>query len=452
MGNTVSSNSDSSDKSSRESSYKSKIPAKKTTKWTDSINERRQMDGVLLVPQANSSSIFTYSSTRKNYERNRVLGFDTNFSSFATTDELLLPNIAQTDAQEVLVSFTGARRLGSYKSVGIVLNSNNDAIGSCVLLPNARILSCRHVFEGNGDIRHMKAVFGYFTASDECIAIGMQAIQEEDLELDYAIIQLSDSPRIAPMEFNTNITTASLALLHYPLGKPLQCSVERRDDSNLYSLRFVVYHDSDFCSSGGAYVGNDGKCCAIHLGCEKESNGILSFNLSRYAVEISRIQEKQPDSLLFLPNKTVLTSLTELSSVKRGYEDEKNAKSKKRHELKENNRSISGSIARTSVRLEIHDPIEYQVYSVRDLATRFPELGLSIVSNVEHTHTNKTKFINSITGWYVCYDKYGNYNTVIDNFGNHVALDGEKSRDGKGDKFHFRNSDTLSRANSCFNR
>lgn len=52
--------------------------------------------------------------------------------------------------------------------------------------------------------------------------------------------------------------------------------------------------------------------------------------------------------------------------------------------------------------------------SVRELATYFPELGPVIfdLRNKEHTSTNKTLFKNSNTGWYICYDQHGEYNTI----------------------------------------
>lgn len=399
-----------------------------------------------------SASSVSYSSDRKNYEHNEVLDFDPYASNLAPFHRFALADMPQTDIQDIRqLDRSGVTR--SYQSVGMILDRNNNTIGSCVLLPNGRILISRHVLEDGGDVRAFKAVFGYYTGSNGFTCHVMEVIEENSEDLDYAIVKLHTFPdNIRPMEFDTNIASESTALLHYPLGKPLQVSVNRRDYSTLAALRFMTYHDSDFGSSGGAYINHAGKCCAIHLGCEKKV-GFFSFNLSRYALEISKIHEYNPDSLLFFPNKTLSSQpLLELHFVERGYEDEKNLNRQKKEALKNNKKALTEAQGESKNRADQYK-VGWETRSVRELAEHFPNLGTSIFNPSNTTYAgNKIIYSNKMTGWYVCYDQASDYSTVRRNTGR-VNKDGEpivtyiewdiskpESLNGSDPKFHFNNN------------
>lgn len=122
--------------------------------------------------------------------------------------------------------------------------------------------------------------------------------------------------------------------------------------------------------------------------------------------------------------------------------ESENKRSRMRKEAKEKAKKISGAEKRTVVRLAKHPSKEWEVMSVRELADHFPcMLGKSITnhSNTEYTKTNKIVFKNKDTGWHVCHDKFGCYNTVLNELGHYVALDGTTSKQGTDKKFHFRN-------------
>lgn len=396
-------------------------------------------------------SAHVYSSDRKNFVQNEVLGFDPNTSSLAPTHELQLPDMSQTDIQ-LCNSIYNSEVTQSYKSVGLLLDESDNPMGSCILLPKSRILITRHVIEGGVDVRAFKATFGYYTGSSSCTYHGMQEIIENNEDLDYAIIQLSSSPQgISPMKFDTNIASDSTALLHYPLGKSLQVSVRGRDNSSLCALRFMTYHDSDFGSSGGAYMNHEGKCSAIHLGCEHQD--AISHNTTRYALEIGKIHDQNSHSLLFLPDGKLpsipLLSLP-LPSMKRGYEDEKNRTAEKKEALKNNKKALVAARNQSLLRTYTFKG-GWETHSVRELADHFPYLGKSILKSSNITYkVNKIFYSNKMTGWYICYDQAGDYSTVRKNTnrynGNneliysYVAWDLRESTDGKGSEFHFNNN------------
>lgn len=253
------------------------------------------------------------------------------------------------------------------------------------------------------------------------------------------------------MEFDNNIASESTALLHYPLGKPLQVSVNSRDNSTLAALRFMTYHDSDFGSSGGAYMNHEGKCCAIRLGCEREGND-TSHNTTRYALEIKTIYERHSNSLLFKPNGQLFSRpLLSLPFVKRGYEDEKNSSSLRRSALIANKKALEMARKESLLRTNTWKR-GWMTRSVRELAEHFPKtLGISILnpSNITYSN-NKIFYSNKLKTWYICYDQAGDYSTVrkfTDRFDRdnepifcYIALDGTESPDGKGHDFHFNNN------------
>ena len=116
---------------------------------------------------------------------------------------------------------------------------------------------------------------------------------------------------------------------------------------------------------------------------------------------------------------------------------------KKKIAKQRNDKKVMQAIGRTDKRLVKFPTSSYQKKNVRELAGYFDQLGLSALAHkkVEHTSTNKTTFTNSNTGWSIVHDNHGKYNTVINELGHYVALDGTTSANGQNDKFHFRNQD-----------
>ena len=119
---------------------------------------------------------------------------------------------------------------------------------------------------------------------------------------------------------------------------------------------------------------------------------------------------------------------------------EANERRKARMRKEEEERARRGAIERTDRRLAAHPVEEYEIKSARELAAYFPKLGARIFARPEQTPSNKTLFINPDTGWYVCQDNHGKYNTVFNERGWYVALDGTESALGQDSKFHFLNT------------
>lgn len=92
--------------------------------------------------------------------------------------------------------------------------------------------------------------------------------------MDYAIVQLYNSPgsKNGYVELSLESPASELALLHHPLGKPLKISVHSFDQTFYDCFYLQTFHDTDFCSSDGAYIGPNGKLVALHLGSEIEDS------------------------------------------------------------------------------------------------------------------------------------------------------------------------------------
>ena len=117
--------------------------------------------------------------------------------------------------------------------------------------------------------------------------------------LDYAIVVLKD-PIGKKLHYNLKLNVnddlqAEPALLHYPLGKPLKVSVNTVEQTTHQSNYLKVYHDSDYYSSGGAYLDPLGRFTAIHLGAQLDGNKV---HISRYALTLKKIVNYNPYSFL----------------------------------------------------------------------------------------------------------------------------------------------------------
>jgi len=168
---------------------------------------------------------------------------------------------------------------------------------------------------------------------------------------------------------------------------------------------------------------------AVHLGYDSHAGVRTGFKVSEYLATLPNLDQYAGRSCA-----PILFSTP-------GFYSEKNPNSQRRACIAEKGKAINGAIARTAVRMEKHNDNVYKTVDTRTLAQRFPQLGQGIFSAKapEHTSTNKTVFKNPNTGWDVCYDKSGQYNTVHNEKGEYVALDGKTSATGKDEKFHFNN-------------
>lgn len=252
----------------------------------------------------------------------------------------------QNDVAELLHKNQGL--FNAAKAMGMILNSNNEPVGSCILLPNGRILTARHVLEGKV-ILNCIVIFGYFEQKvHRCYEL--EAIIEESKDLDYAIAQLNYTPVIEPMVFNEYLKYNSLALLHHPLGKTLQVSVnEIKFVAYAYQDSCITYHDSDFASSGGAYIDMEGNCYAIHLGYEKNKDCP-----NKYALTISNIKRKNPNSILFEPNTMITKNYIFLNHNEKGHENERNINREKLDIIEISKKNLANSINKAEERIIKH--------------------------------------------------------------------------------------------------
>ncbi len=187
------------------------------------------------------------------------------------------------------------------QSVGM-MSYGNKQMGSCSLIaPNLAIIAC-HCIEGR-DVRNLDAKFGFvFDGEMQVTHLGTEfkvlQVLEHDPSLDYAIVELEGTPglqyghlRIDPSEE----INGEPALLHHPLGKSLKLSIHKVVTSQFEATFTSTYHDSDYGSSGGAYLSPSGNFVALHLGSVRDQ---FDMNLERLALPIQKILQKQPNSLL----------------------------------------------------------------------------------------------------------------------------------------------------------
>lgn len=202
-------------------------------------------------------------------------------------------------------------------SVG-AMRCGNTQLGSCTLIfANLAMIPC-HCIEGL-NVKTLEAVFGHVTL-DGILHGGYsyQVVQvvEHDPLLDYAIVQLEGTPgithgrcKIEPNE----VACKTPALLHHPLNKPLKLSIHDVVENNIGLLS--TYHDSDYGSSGGAYINPTGNMVALHLGSSRNN---MNLNLERLALPLKEIFAKRPNGVLAycapgLTTEQILTVVAEVT-------------------------------------------------------------------------------------------------------------------------------------------
>lgn len=185
-------------------------------------------------------------------------------------------------------------------NMGAITTHTGENLGTCTLISENLVLVARHTIEGK-DIRGLYANFGYHLQYDGSLHICEQAwfdyVVEDDQECDYAIVKLKTAvKRNEYLKLSiSDDPIAELALLHYPIGKPLKVSVHAILQSHYYSHYLNTFHDTDYFSSGGAYLDPLGHLTALHLGSQLDGDRV---NVSRYAITLKRIVERNPHSIL----------------------------------------------------------------------------------------------------------------------------------------------------------
>lgn len=187
------------------------------------------------------------------------------------------------------------KNMGSISSV-----STGDNLGTCALIAHNLVLVPRHVIEDR-TIRMLQVTFGLHDSSRGVLNYGstyLDLIVEQSEEYDYVVAKIKDplGDSLGCVPLSGDHIVAEPALLHYPLGRTLRASVHTVASSEWMALRNVSYHDSDYASSGGAYINPEGKMVAMHLGSEMVS--YESMHLQRYALPLSVIAAHLPNSIL----------------------------------------------------------------------------------------------------------------------------------------------------------
>jgi len=338
-----------------------------------------------------------YSSARKTYQPILPAGTQSNYAYIA--GEFALSRLKQTSVVEVIQkNYSDPYKLktGLEVSVANVLKRNFRSVGllqdqdgyqgTALLISLNLAIVARHCLEGSR-MHDCSIRFGYYEGSQEEV-YRIINILENDEKLDYAIIALEGTPG-------------------------------------------------------------------------RKFGFTPTFNLSRYALEFRKVVQQNSNSLLARLGKDIdpqqpfsASSYCDyLRSVSRSF-IEIEMKEKRKEYLEQQRKSKAGgnAIQRTQLRLMKHDVKNYEVKSVRELMTHFPQLGPNILDtkNISATDSNKLIFMNPNTGWYICHDKFGKYNTVcISDSSNkpkpgdaHVALNGTISTKDLDQRFHFRNRNT----------
>ena len=187
------------------------------------------------------------------------------------------------------------------KKMGTMTHKETGAnLGTCTLIAENLVITSRHAVQGV-NILNIQVAFGYTEDDGFLYVAGETSFEEfieEDPDCDYAIIKLKKplGKRLgyAPLSAESS-TSSEPALLHYPLGKTLRVSVHRCIETEYEERRSQSYHDSDYCSSGGAYFDTSGHMRAMHLGSESKGD---TMNVCRYAVPINEIVRRNPNSIL----------------------------------------------------------------------------------------------------------------------------------------------------------
>lgn len=392
-----------------------------------------------------------------------------------TCGELNVTRLAQTsiqDCKHIKPSLghihspfdTSARDIinNAHQCIGRLEQKDGAWLGTAILISVNCALVARHSIE-NIPLIHLRVRFNYSHSNRSFppfpIISTISSIIEDDVDFDYAIICLKDihfSGAPIPLPY-ANLTrdaeiSRELILLHHPLGKILQASIHGIDKQANATNYLMTLHDTDFGSSGGAYFNASGDFFALHLGCQVEDTDFISFNLWRYAIPINTIAKTKPGSFIAklcdkeISPKECAVGINAQGIAKAKYpvnfiEVEMRPIRKKKIAKQRNDKKVMQAIGRTDIRLARYPTSSYQKKNVRELAGYFDQLGLSALAhkNLRHTTTNKTTFTNSNTGWSIVHDNHGKYNTVINELGHYVALDGTTSANGQNDKFHFRN-------------
>lgn len=183
------------------------------------------------------------------------------------------------------------------------VNDETGQLGTCSLLSFNLAIVPYHCIAGQ-ELKNLTVVFqNVIYNRRECRGepFPIQGVVECDVELDYAIMQLGGDPGRKygwlPLCQDSGICSEPL-LLHHPLGKPLKVSVHHMENDTKTTPifgRLLTYHDTDYGSSGGAYVNPRGHFFAMHLGTEREMTG---FNLLRIAISIETMIQHHPRGLL----------------------------------------------------------------------------------------------------------------------------------------------------------
>jgi hypothetical protein len=187
-----------------------------------------------------------------------------------------------------------------WSAVGLVIDSGSGIqVGTCTLISANLAIMPSHCIEAI-KIKDLVVRFGFVVSSDG-IHMGqlypVRHVEESDPALDYAIINIAGAPgtdfSYLPVAKGES-TSSTLALLHHPLAKPMQVSVHTYVTSTFFMTQLLPYHDSDYGSSGGAYISPRGNFVAMHLGSERTRE----FNLLRKALWINEIITKHPHGII----------------------------------------------------------------------------------------------------------------------------------------------------------
>lgn len=250
-----------------------------------------------------------YSKENKRF--NPVVLWNTKPSHSSSID-FDIPYLDQTDFDRVSLVISlyppgtvslseTVRRLIS--KVGAIVNIDGTTIGTCTLISEDLVITARHVIE-EVEISSLRVSFNIESKSGFCSVIGyFEYVVEDDSKQDYAIIKLKAPISLrngyAHLDLDDSLPGATV-LLHYPLGKNLQVSVNTFDPQTIHYSYFIrSLHDSDYGSSGGPHFDPLGRFTAIHLGSDVTTDGC---NLYRYAIKLQDIVARNPNSILANPS------------------------------------------------------------------------------------------------------------------------------------------------------
>jgi hypothetical protein len=178
-----------------------------------------------------------------------------------------------------------------YKSVGRI-TIGDQHLGTCSLVSDDIVLVPRHCVE-RMNVSQIKIRFENVVDNApefHTVPISIEGIVEDGYPQDYVLLKLNNDTHYSlpqPILLRMERLDTPHALLHHPIGKSQQTSVHGIGTS--YNGRSIIFHDTNYGSSGGALVSPTGHVVGMHLGSDLVI-GPNEWGLKRYVLNFDQLK------------------------------------------------------------------------------------------------------------------------------------------------------------------